>query len=123
MPGIEPGASRSRTERSTDELHPASGTNLAVFPNDFPLRIVKSELLSQRFYASQFIKRIAPLQILPEFDRKDFLILIQLVLKYNRAPIAQRIEQTRPKGEMMVQFRLGVQEKFLIQGLNISEEV
>jgi hypothetical protein len=30
------------------------------------------------------------------------------MLKYKHAPIAQRIEQARPKGEMMVQFRLGV---------------
>ncbi len=37
-----------------------------------------------------------------------FFILNAFVLKYKHAPIAQRIEQARPKGEMMVQFRLGV---------------
>ena len=65
MEGIGPSASRSRTERSTDELRPV---------NAFVL----------------------------------FFILKSFMLKYNNAPVAQRIEQARPKGEMQVRFPPGV---------------
>ncbi len=33
------------------------------------------------------------------------------MLKYKRVPVAQRIEQTRPKGEMQVRFPPGIQKR------------
>lgn len=37
-------------------------------------------------------------------------ILTFFVLKYKRVPVAQRIEQTRPKGKMEVQFPPGTHD-------------
>ena len=42
-------------------------------------------------------------------ERFTFFIVTLFMLKYKQAPVAQRIEQTRPKGKMEVQFPPGVQ--------------